>query len=99
MTKSYKMVVLQYMLEKVASAWHKHVTPLEVAPYFHQFYMKKEHRKQINFSSANTKRLWEYNEIGVTQLIERMTMNKWMDKNNDLVLFEEGKFFINFSID
>lgn len=99
MTKSYKMVVLQYMLEKGQSAWYKSVTPEEVAPYFHQFYMEKEYRKQIDFSSANTKRLWEYDEIGVARLIAQMPMDKWMDKDNDLVLFQNGEFFMNFSID
>lgn len=98
MTKSYKMVVLQYMLNKGPSNWYKPVTPEEVAPYFHQFYMEKEYRKQIDFSSANTKRLWEYDEARVARLIAQMPMDKWMDKDNDLVLFQDGEFFINFSI-
>ena len=98
MTKSYKMVVLQYMLKKGPAEWYKPVTPEEVAPYFHKFYMEKEYRTLIDFSSANTKRLWEYNEASVARLIASMPMDKWMDKNNDLVLFQDGEFFINFLI-
>lgn len=99
MTKSYKMVVLKYMLEKGPADWYKPVTPEEVAPYFHHFYMEKEYRKRIDFSSANTKRLWEYDEVSVARLIAQMPMDKWMDKDNDLVLFQDGEFFMNFSID
>lgn len=99
MTKSYKMVVLQYMLEKGSSKWHESITPKEVAAYFHQFYMEKEYRKRIDFSNQNTKRLWVYNEEGVARLIATMPMDKWVDKNNDLVTFEDGIFSINFPID
>lgn len=99
MTQSYKMVVLQYMLEKGPSNWYESVTPEEVAPYFHKYYMEKEYRKRIDFSSRNTRRLWDYDEVGVARLISTMPMNKWVDKNNDLVTFEGGYFSINFSID
>lgn len=98
MTKPYKMVVLQYMLEKGPADWYKPVTPEEVAPYFHQFYMEEEYRKRIDFSSANTKRLWDYDEKGVARLIADMPMDKWMDRNNDLIVFQDDEFFINFSI-
>src|SRR5690625_2201425 len=81
MTKSYKMVVLQYMLSKGPSEWYRPITPVEVAPHFHQFYMEKEYRKKIDFSSGNTIRLWEYDEIGVANLIATMPMDKWQDKN------------------
>lgn len=98
MTKSYKMVVLQYMLDKGPSQWYKSITPEEVAPYFHEFYMAKEYRKRIDFSNSNTKRLWEYDEAKVAQLIARMPMDKWMDNDKDLLLFKDGEFFINFKI-
>ena len=98
MTKSYKMVVLKYLLEKGPSEWCKPVTPEEVAPYFHKFYMEKEYRKRIDFSNRNTKKLWDYDEKGVARLIANMPMDKWLDKNNDLVRFEDNEFSINFSI-
>ena len=63
MTKSYKMVVLEYLLQKGEDLWYQPVTPNEVAPYFHQFYMSKNYRKLIDFSNKNTKELWEYNEV------------------------------------
>src|SRR5699024_12113420 len=71
MTKSYKMVVLKYLLEKGPKNWLDPVTPTEVAPYFHQFYMEKNYRKQIDFSNKNTKKLWEYDEEKVAKLIDR----------------------------
>src|SRR5699024_5371527 len=83
MTKSYKMVVLQYLLEKGPDKWYRPVTPNDVAPYFHQFYMAKEYRKRIDFSSANTKRLWDYDEDRVARLIATMPMAKWVS-NDDL---------------
>lgn len=98
MTKSYKMVVLKYLLDKGPEQWYKPVTPEEVAPFFHQFYMEKEYRKRIDFSNRNTKRLWAYDEKGVAQLIAKMPMEKWLDKNNDLIKFEDNLFSINFPI-
>src|SRR5699024_2466049 len=58
-TKSYKMVLLQYILNK-GSQWVEAVTPEEVAPYFHKFYMEKEFRKRIDFSSKFNKAMWDY---------------------------------------
>lgn len=98
MTKSYKMVVLQYLLDKGPSEWLKPVTPEEVAPYFHQFYMEKNYRKQIDFSSKNTKAMWEYNEKKVVRLIADMPMKKWVGKDG-LVFFEDGKFGVDFAVD
>jgi len=98
MTKSYKMVVLQYLLDKGPKKWRKRVTPEEVAPYFHQFYMDKEYRKRIDFSNKNTKRLWEYDEKDVAQLISTMPMEKWVGKDN-LIYFDGTEFGINFTVD
>src|SRR5690625_1761226 len=97
MVKSYKMVVLQYMLDKGSSEWYKPITPEEVAPYFHRFYMEKNYRKTSDFSNRNTKKLWEYNESGVASLIARMPMDKWVD-NSGLVYFENNIFKLNFNI-
>src|SRR5699024_1852653 len=72
MTKSYKMVVLKYMLEKGANKWFEETTPQKVAPFFHRFYMAKEYRKRIDFSSKNTKALWVYSEEKTAKLIADM---------------------------
>lgn len=97
MTKSYKMVVLEFLLNKGPEEWYDPVTPHEVAPYFHKFYMEKEYRKRIDFSSANTKRLWDYDEDRVARLIATMPMDKWVD-NDNLVSFDDGIFKINFAV-
>ena len=86
MTKSYKMVVLEYLLQKGENAWYQPVTPNEVAPYFHHFYMSKNYRKQIDFSNKNTKQLWEYDEGKIAQLIANMPMSKWVG-DDELVFF------------
>jgi len=96
-TKSYKMVILQFLLEKGPSDWRKPITPQEAAPYFHQFYMAKSYRKKADFSNANTKKLWKYNEAGIAQLIRKMPMEKWVGKDN-LIYFEEDEFSLNFQI-
>jgi len=97
MTKSYKMVVLQYLLEKGPENWFEKVTPEEVAPYFHQYYMKKGYRKRIDFSNKSNQKLWEYDEKGVANLIARMPMTKWLDDDH-LITFDNNKFQINFPI-
>src|SRR5699024_8291122 len=44
MTKSYKMVILQFLLEKGPSDWRKPITPQEAAPYFHR---SEEHTSEL----------------------------------------------------
>lgn len=98
MSKSYKMVVLKCLLEKGSNKWYEKVTPQEVAPYFHTFYMAKEYRKRIDFSNQNTKRLWDYNEDRVAKLIADMPMSKWIGKDG-LITFDGHNFSMNFEID
>lgn len=98
MTKSYKMVVLEYLLQKGDDQWYKPVTPTEVAPYFHHFYMSKNYRKQIDFSSRNTKQLWEYDVAGVAKLIANMPMSKWVG-NDELVFFDGENFGMKFEVE
>lgn len=98
MTKSYKMVVLQYLLDKGPEEWLKPVTPQEVAPYFHSFYMAKEYRKRIDFSNRNTKRLWDYDEDRTANLIAKMPMDKWVGKDG-LASFKEGVFRFNIEVE
>ncbi|ANE45254.1 DNA helicase [Paenibacillus swuensis] len=95
MTKSYKMVVLAAMLERGPDHWADAITPEEVAPYFHRFYMEKDYRKKIDFSDAETKKLWDYDEAKVAKLIARMPMTKWSGSSKGLVSFEGGRFEFN----
>ncbi|WP_240420481.1 DEAD/DEAH box helicase family protein [Paenibacillus periandrae] len=92
MTKSYKMIVLLYMLERGSEHWAESVTSKEVAPFFHGYLMEKEYRRRIDFSDKDSKRLWEYNETGVSQLIERMPMTKWGSAKGNMTRFEDGVF-------
>lgn len=98
MTKSYKMVVLQAMLNRGPSRWHSPITPAEAAPFFHQYLTEKEYRKRIDFSDGETKRLWQYDEQKVAKLIAKMPMTKWSGSSNGLVSFENNVFSLTFSI-
>lgn len=92
MTKSYKMIVLLYMLERGPERWADALTAREAAPFFHGYLMEKEYRKRIDFSDKDSMRLWEYNETGVSQLIERMPMTKWGSAKGSMTRFEDGMF-------
>jgi len=97
MSKSYKMVVLQYMLDKGPDHWFETITPEEVAPYFHNYYMEMEYRKTTDFSNKSNQKLWQYDEKGVSRLIATMPMSKWLD-DDDLIIIENNNFEINFEI-
>lgn len=92
MTKSYKMIVLLYMLERGPDNWAGPVIPKEVAPFFHSYLTDKEYRRRIDFSDKDSKKLWKYNEQGVSQLIERMPMTKWGSAKGSMTQFEDGLF-------
>ncbi|TWT01865.1 DEAD/DEAH box helicase family protein [Planomicrobium sp. CPCC 101079] len=93
MTKSYKLVVLSYMLSKGIERWLEPITPKEAAPYFHQYLTEKDYRLKIDFSDAQGKRLHNYNEKKIADLISNMPMSKWSGSAKDgLVLFENGVF-------
>lgn len=92
MTKSYKMIVLLYLLERGPEQWTEPVSSMDVAPFFHGYLMEKEYRRRIDFSDKDSKRLWEYNEAGVSQLIERMPMTKWSLVKGSMTRFEDGMF-------
>ncbi|NNU90502.1 DEAD/DEAH box helicase family protein [Anoxybacillus sp. CHMUD] len=98
MTKSYKMVVLQAMLNRGTSRWHLPMTPTEAAPFFHQYLTEKEYRKRIDFSDGETKRLWQYDEQRVAKLIAKMPMTKWSGSSNGLVSFANNIFSLTFPI-
>ncbi|WP_391559273.1 DEAD/DEAH box helicase family protein [Robertmurraya sp.] len=98
MAKSYKMVVLLYMLEKGTEHWLEPITPEQAAPYFHHYLTKKEYRKQIDFSDSSSQKLWEYDQTKVAKLIADMPMTKWSSSSKGLVKFEDGIFRFNFDI-
>jgi len=98
MTKSYKMVVLQAMLNRGPMRWHEPITPIEAAPFFHQYFMEKEYRKRIDFSDGETKRLWQYDEQKVAKLIAKMPMTKWSGSSQGLLSFENNEFSLKFRV-
>lgn len=98
MAKSYKMIVLLYMLERGPEHWTEPVTAQETAYFFHKYLTEKEFRKRIDFSDKESRRLWEYNEDGVSQLIERMPMTKWSAAKGSMTRFENGTFSLWFEV-
>ena len=87
------MVVLKAMLERGLEKWDEPISSIEVAPFFHQYYMEKEYRKRIDFSDKASKKLWDYNQEKVAKLIERMPMTKWSGSSKGLLQLE-GKVFL-----
>ncbi|WP_046173532.1 DEAD/DEAH box helicase family protein [Domibacillus indicus] len=94
MNKSYKMVLLRCMLARGAERWLDPITPVEAAPYFHEYLTSKEYRKRIDFSDQQGKKLEQYNERAVADLIARMPMTKWSGRSKGLITFENGVFQI-----
>ncbi|WP_377890384.1 DEAD/DEAH box helicase family protein [Alkalihalobacillus sp. R86527] len=98
MTKSYKMVVLKYMLSRGLEHWLDSVTPTEVAPYFHHYLTEVDYRKLKDFSDKTTKKLWVYDEKKVSNLIATMPMTKWSSSSKGLVSFEDNVFQFNVEV-
>ncbi len=93
MTKSYKMVVLSYMLSKGVENWLEPITSEEAALFFHRYLTGKEYRMKIDFSDAQGERLREYDQKKIADLIAQMPMTKWSGSaKNDLVSFENHIF-------
>ncbi len=98
MAKSYKMIVLLYMLNRGIDNWTKPLTPSEVAPFFHHYLTEKDYRKNIDFSDKNSQRLWKYDENKVSKLIADMPMSKWSGSSNNLVSFDGEMFKLEFNV-
>lgn len=98
MAKSYKMVVLLAMLERGQSSWYNTITSKQAAPFFHHYLMQKEHRKRIDFSDKGAKKLWDYDEKGVSKLIANMPMTKWSGSSKGLISYENDIFKLNFDL-
>ena len=92
MNKSYKMVVLNYMLSRGAADWYKPVTAVEVAPFFHVYLMKKPYHRDADLADKQGLALHDYDEAKVAKLIEIMPMTKWSGTSKGLIQFEDGIF-------
>ncbi|MBU9723817.1 MULTISPECIES: DEAD/DEAH box helicase family protein [Bacillaceae] len=99
MSKSYKMIVLSYMLSRGLDGWLSPVTPEETASYFHKYLTAKEYRKRIDFSDKQGKRLWDYDKNKVAKLIADMPMSKWSGSSKGLLTFEGGVFRPAFDVE
>ncbi|TDL80452.1 DEAD/DEAH box helicase family protein [Peribacillus frigoritolerans] len=98
MTKSYKMIVLLYMLNKGPEKWMKPITPEEAAPFFFNYLTEKEYRRNIDFSGKAAMEMWNGDLNKVAKLIRDMPMTKWSGSSNGLVIFNEGEFSFNLSV-
>src|SRR5690606_520075 len=93
MTKSYKMVVLSYMLSKGPGYWLDPVTSEETAPFFHHYLTEKDYRLNTDFNDVQGKKLRKYNEKNVAKLISTMPMTKWSGSTaNGLITFLNNEF-------
>ncbi|OCA81263.1 DEAD/DEAH box helicase family protein [Pseudobacillus wudalianchiensis] len=99
MTKSYKMVVLLYLLSKGSNKWLEPVTPEEAAPFFHNYLTSKEYRKNKDLADKQSSRLIEYDERKMAALIAKMPMTKWSGSSNGLVSFEGNQFKIQLNVE
>lgn len=90
MTKSYKMVLLQYMLSRGVEHWNDPVKAEEVAPFFVDYITAKEYRRKIDVIDIDLKK--------ATSLIERMPMTKWSGSSNGKITFGNGEFALNFDV-
>ncbi|MBO8173102.1 MAG: DEAD/DEAH box helicase family protein [Bacillaceae bacterium] len=98
MTKSYKMIVLLYMLNRGPDHWLERVSPDEVAPFFHQYLTEKEYRKRIDFSDRSSRKLWDYDRDKVSRLVATMPMTKWSGSSGGLITFEDDVFRIHLDV-
>lgn len=99
MNKSYKMILLKYMLTRGAADWYKPVTPIEVAPFFHAYLMEKPYRRDTDLSDKQGQSLREYDEGKVAKLIATMPMTKWSGSSKGLLVFEDGVFGLQIDVE
>ncbi|PSR34504.1 MAG: DNA helicase [Sulfobacillus benefaciens] len=92
MVKSYKMVLLQAMLNRGPKTWWESITPTEAAPYFHRYLTSMEYRKRIDFSDKATRALWDYRESKMASLIRRMPMSQWSSSSAGWVTLDAEGF-------
>ncbi len=90
MTKSYKMVLLKYMLSRGVDHWYEPVKAVEVAPFFAEYLTAKEYRRKIDVIDTDLKK--------VASLIERMPMTKWSGSSKGKITYENGVLKLNFDV-
>lgn len=90
MSKSYKMILLKYMLSRGVDHWHEPVKAVEVAPFFVDYLAEKEYRRKIDVIDTDLKK--------VASLIERMPMTKWSGSSKGRITFDDGEFALNFVV-
>ncbi|KZR59696.1 DEAD/DEAH box helicase family protein [Pseudobacillus badius] len=95
MSKSYKMVVLLYMLSKGPDRWLEPIAAEEAAGFFHHYLTSKEYRKNKDLSDTQGSKLIEYDEKKIAALISKMPMTKWSGSSKGLVSFENSRFRIH----
>ncbi|WDL99110.1 DEAD/DEAH box helicase family protein [Alicyclobacillus sp. ALC3] len=93
MTKSYKMVLLHAMLERGEQDWPKPISPGEVAPFFHAYYVEKEYRRRTDFNDRETQNLIQYDQGKVANLIAEMPMTKWSGSSKGIARFSGTEFW------
>lgn len=96
--KSYKIALLLAMLERGLSNWTNPVTAEEAAPFFYNYYMEDDHRRSIDFSDDETRKLWDEPLEKTARLISRMPMTHWGSAASKLVSYKEGEFKFTFRI-
>ena len=90
MTKSYKMVLLSYMLSRGVNHWFEPVTAETVAPYFVDYLTTKEYRRKIDSIGPDLKK--------AASLIGRMPMTKWSNSSKGKIRYADGEFALNFEV-
>lgn len=98
MTKSYKMVLLRFMLTRGVDEWFLPVQAKDAAKSFHHYLTDKAYRKKIDFSDKQGRELEEFNEMKIASLIQTMPMTKWSGSSNGLVIYADKLFKLNFDI-
>ncbi|WP_338541819.1 DEAD/DEAH box helicase family protein [Paenibacillus tundrae] len=101
MNKSYKMVVLLYMLERGEDHWMEPITPSEMASFFHTYLTEKAYRKRKDFSDKGKLKLWDWNEktaFEIEKLIIDMPMSMWSGAKGSMTRFVDGVFSLNVQV-
>ncbi|MBR2564907.1 MAG: DEAD/DEAH box helicase family protein [Paenibacillus sp.] len=101
MNKSYKMIVLLYMLERGEAHWMDPITPGEMAGFFYRYLTEKEYRKRKDFLDKGKAALTEWNEKTeneMTKIIIDMPMSKWSGAKDSMTRFEDGVFSLNVEV-
>ncbi|SDZ79961.1 Superfamily II DNA or RNA helicase [Thalassobacillus cyri] len=99
MSKSYKMVVLELMLNRGVELFDQPLQAEGIAYDFHQFFMSKRYRRDTDFSTKKAKALWDYKEEKVVKLIEEMPFTKWAGSSKGLVEFDGDVFSVAMDVD